>query len=146
MKTFNFILIVLLSACKIISPEQDINQNHNSNQDFDTEFKISANAQLFFKKLSDERKQNQRKVFKPSKELITKYHLKKVDNSYYIRGFIKTVNYFNPQSLRAINVNVSPDAGKFRTISIPLNKTNEFLKIKGIKYFELSKKAEPKTN
>lgn len=131
----------MFAACKIHSPTQYKGKNNESELNFDSSFNMSANASLFFKKLSKEQKQETNNDFTPSQELIKKYGLKKIDNSYYFRGFIKTGTSFSQKSLSRINIKCSMNSGAIKTISVPINKTKEFLQIKGIEYFELSNRV-----
>ena len=78
----------------------------------------------------------------PSKELIEKYNLRKLNGVYTISGFIKINNEFNENDLAQLNIKANSKIGEIMTVIIPLNSIEMFLKINGVKYFEISQKVE----
>lgn len=113
---------------------------------FESTFEISARTKLFIKAVEDEMSSMESSIetYEPSEQLVQQYSLKKQNNDYIIRGFIKTTSSFEQKRLQTKGVNLGIKKGEFMTISFPLSFLQEFLSTDNIIYFELSEQVTPK--
>lgn len=109
-------------------------------------FDVSAKTRQLIQDIQDELSLQKTSISKyvPSKSVIVKYDLIKIDNLYYISGMMSINETLDNNSLKEIGVKTGYQSGNINTIQIPVNKFDLFLKNTGIKYFELTEKV--KTN
>ena len=111
-----------------------------------TNFDVSAKAKNLIKEIQDEL--ISQKIFiinyVPSKNIIGKYDIINIKNTYHVSGMILSNKTFDNSSLNEIGVKIGNISGKFTLVQIPINSFDLFLKNEGIAYFELTEKA--KTN
>ncbi|RLD37624.1 MAG: hypothetical protein DRI74_06235 [Bacteroidetes bacterium] len=108
-------------------------------------FDLSLHTKLFLQELDKEIASKKDGNFIPSEEFIEKYNIQKIEGDYSISGFIKVDGNFREADLVSLNIKMGSKAGEIMTIIIPLEKMAKFLELKGIKYFEINKKASIKT-
>lgn len=109
-------------------------------------FDISARTKLFIKAVEDEMSSMESNIetYEPSDGLVQQYGLKRQNDEYIIRGFIKTTSSFEKSGLESKGVNLGRKTGELMTISFPLNFLQEFLTTENITYFEISEQVTPK--
>jgi len=108
-------------------------------------FNLSLHTKLFLQELDKEIAIQKKGDFIPSEQFIEKYNIQKIGDVHSISGFIKISNDFKEADLNSLNIKMGSKAGEIMTVIIPLEEMNKFLKIKGISYFEINKKAAIKT-
>lgn len=142
MKKFCYIIIIiLLIGCK---PGKNIAQTHVAKATVaDTTFPVSATTKMFMLELQNEMQATKKgiKQFVPSATLADKYNLRKTKGIYYVHGFVKTNKDFEPKQLKQIGGHSGRPAGNIRTVQVPLKSFSQFLKQKGITYFQIAEKV-----
>ena len=132
------LLVILTSSC-IISESKTQEDNLIAKA---SNFKLSPQTKLFIQDLRQEIKNEDKSTFKPSSELQNKYNLKKLNNVFYVNGFIKATNNYDKDVFSLLNINVNSSKGGIKTISIPIKSIPKFLKTDGIEYFEISQQVK----
>jgi hypothetical protein len=109
-------------------------------------YNISGRAKQFLNELERELKESNRnlKTFIPSKKLIDDYSIKKINETFFISGFIKTSENFDKTIFENSGVTFGQPSGKIITVNVPLYFLTEFLNHKQIEYFEISEKVHTK--
>jgi hypothetical protein len=108
-------------------------------------FDLSLHTRLFLRELDKEIAIQKKGDFIPSEKFIEKYNTQKIEDVYSISGFIKINDDFKETDLDLLNIKMGSKSGDIMTLIIPLDKMPKFLKIKGISYFEINRKAAIKT-
>ena len=105
-------------------------------------FEVSAQTKVFQSELKKVMTANE--LGQLPADFVKKYNLQKMDNQYYVGGFIQTTEDWKPESLTELGIKTGAAAGKMQTVSIPLDRFAPFLELSGISYFQLSESANPK--
>src|SRR5690554_5497058 len=103
-------------------------------------FNVSAKTIQLIQNIQDELTEQKKSINKyvPSKNIIERYDIISIENSYYISGMIMINETFENSSLREIGVKTGKQSGKFTTVQIPVNKFDLFLKNEEIEYFQVT--------
>jgi hypothetical protein len=141
-----FLFIGVFFSCK--STKKIVTKNDkiivsNSNQSISN---ISSKTKQFLNEFEKELKESNKniKTFTPTKRLIDEYSIKKIDNEYFISGFIKTNENFDKKVFENSEVKFGQSSGQIITVNVPLYFLTDFLKMAGIEYFEMSEKVQTK--
>ncbi len=137
------IVTVFMSSC--ISSNSKAEKEATKTVATEYLFDLSMYTKLFLQELDKEIAIQKRGDFIPSEEFIEKYNVQNISDVHSISGFIKINSEFMESDLNSLNIKMGSKAGDIMTIIIPLDEMSKFLKIKGIKYFEINKKAAIKT-
>lgn len=136
-----FIICGFITSCFSIKQTNTENEVTELNS-IKFKFDLSLYTKMFLQELEREKAVKNYDNYVPSKKLIEKYNLKKLNGIYTISGFIKINNEFNKNDLVQLNIKANSKIGEIMTVIIPLNSIEMFLKINGIIYFEISRKVE----
>lgn len=111
-----------------------------------TNFDVSTKTRQLIKDIQDELTEQKTTIkrYTPSKNIIEKYDILKIENVYHISGMMMTKENFSKSTLDDISVKTGSQSGKFTTVQIPMNNFDLFLKNNGIEYFQVTEKV--KTN
>lgn len=111
-----------------------------------SEIKTSTFTRFFINDINKEWDNQQKTLdnYIPSKELIDKYGIQLFNDVYFIQGFIIANNHLDSIALNQLNIETGKPMDNKMTIRIPLKSFKQFLKIKGIKYFEIHPKSDLK--
>lgn len=131
---YTIFLIVILSAVNTLRAQ--------TKTPIKATFPVSAGAAMFIVDLQNEMNTSKKKAgqFVPSVKLVNQYNLQKNKGRYFAEGFIKTDSSFTPRRLERMKVQLGKPSGAIRTVRIPILVFPDFLKQKGIIYFEIAKK------
>lgn len=144
------IIIALLSVSTVLScknSKKSVEMDKAEETEIvSSNFDLSAKTKIFLKdyEIESQRIKNNESSTQLSSSFIEKYNLKKIENNYYFQGFATINDTFNNENLEKIGIRVGSIFGKQATLTIPLNKVNNFLLLDSINYFEISTKAKLK--
>jgi hypothetical protein len=133
-------------ASKPKANNKQVNFEKNEPSKFESAFDLSARTKLFIKAVEDEMNSFETTIefYIPSNELVQEYGLKKQNDEYVIRGFIKSTSSFEKSKFETKGINLGKKTGEMMTISFPLRFLQEFLNSKHITYFEISEQVTNK--
>ena len=141
-----FLFISMVFSCNgtkhtIIKNDKIIVSNSNQST-----FNISTKTKQFLNEFEKELKESNKniKIYNPSKRLVDEYSIKKIDNEYFISGFIKTNENFDKKIFENSEVKFGQPSGQIITVNVPLYFLTDFFKMSGIEYFEISEKVQTK--
>jgi hypothetical protein len=111
-----------------------------------TNFDVSAKTRQLIKDIQDELTEQKTSIQKytPSKSIIEKYDILKIEDVYHISGMMMIKENFIKSTLDDISVKTGSQSGKFTTVQIPANKFDLFLQNEGIEYFQVTEKVKTK--
>jgi hypothetical protein len=132
-----FFAISAIISCKN-SERTAKNDKSNKIEESSTTFNLSPKTKIFLKDYEAESKDN------ISAEFISKYNLRKIDTEYYFQGFATTNDQFVSEDFEKMGIKIGSKLGKQTTLTVPLNKLNDFLQLNAITYFEISIKTKLK--
>lgn len=139
---FTIISVFFLSCNGTKQAAKTNNENIMQTETFQPSYNISAKTKMFLSELENEISQVKNiENFKPSNKLIASYNIRKQGNDYFISGFIKPNDQFDRNNLEPNNVTFGQAIGIVVTVQVPLRYLSQFLKAKGIEYFEISEKV-----
>jgi hypothetical protein len=84
------------------------------------------------------------KNFVPSPTLVKKYNLYQDGNIYYVGGFLHVEQQFQLPDNNNFSIKIGAQLDSLWTVQIPIQNLEPLLKTKGVKTFEVGKKAQPK--
>lgn len=122
--------------------QKTTDSTNNISMQNQTSFEVSAQTKMFQSELKKVIERNELK--QPPADFVKKYNLQKMDNQYYVSGFIQTTDDWKPQSLNDLGVKSGASTGKMQTVTIPLHQFESFLELSGISYFQLNESVNPK--
>jgi len=107
-------------------------------------FDVSSKTRQLIKDIQEELDSQKISISKyvPSKSIIDKFDIIKIENIHHISGMIMINENFANSSLNEIGVKIGNQSGKFTTIQIPIKSFDLFLENQGIAYFEVTEKAK----
>jgi hypothetical protein len=137
-------MIIMTNACCGAKHMKNNTEMNQQKTDLIPIFDISAKTKLLINDIKTELNASKIKLenYTPSKKIIDSYNLLYIDNQIHISGLMLTNINFNKAKLDEISVKNGSSSGKITTVQIPLNKFDQFLKINGIEYFEVSIKIK----
>jgi hypothetical protein len=146
MKVFTILLFtIFIASC--FPTKQNKTENHIAKSNsIEYKFDLSLHTKIFLHELEKEKKGKENNNFIPSDKLIDKYNIMIENDIYTMSGFIKTQEGYSENDLTKLNIKTNSKIGKIITVIIPLSSIDNFLKLDGIKYFEINKKVELKNN
>lgn len=136
------ILLILTSSCITSDNKAQKDDSVAKPSNFSSNFKLSPQTKLFIQDLRQEIENEDKTTFKSSSKLQNKYNLRKLNNVFYVNGFIKVNNNYDEDVLSKLNINVNSSKGEIKTISIPIKSIPKFLRTDGIEYFEISQQVK----
>jgi len=116
-----------------------------------TSFPQNISASNNFRMLWDElavSSQNFSKIstYIPTESQISQFGMVLQNNDYLIKGYFQVDNDFDESKLNALGGKMTKYSDKFQSYTIPIKKITDFVRLKGIKYIELSIKVYRKKN
>lgn len=140
------ILLLVIYSCSGTKQTGNKTKMKSAPINLTAKYNISARTRLLIKDIETElqNKKTNLKDFIPSKELVKKYGLLKINELFYINGFILINENFNESTLNELSIKTGAESNNLITVQVPVNKFDLFLQNKGIKYFKVSEKVYKK--
>ncbi|MDR2938118.1 MAG: hypothetical protein LBU92_04170 [Prevotellaceae bacterium] len=85
-----------------------------------------------------------KKNFVPSPDLVKKYNLRKDCKTYYASGFLHVAGNFRPSNIQDFSIKINTQLDSLWTVQIPIQNLEKLLQTKGVKSFEVGRKAQMK--
>ncbi|MCF8226345.1 MAG: hypothetical protein K9J30_10765 [Bacteroidales bacterium] len=138
------LVAILMHSCN--SQKHTGQQSSSEEITFNAAFVLSPRAQQFLQELYLERGNQNNDTFIPSENLANKYSLRKLSGEYHVIGFLHTAPGFDVAVLDELGITTNSGSEDILTVSIPVQRMEGFLETKGIKYFEITRKARTNKN